>query len=54
MVNRGDAVGLDTWWSLLMEVVMPDLPRRLRARRPVITVSEYLRLRNARDKSQLN
>jgi hypothetical protein len=52
MVNRGDAVGLDHWRELPMEEqmafripisVMLDLPR-LRARYPVITVSEYLRL----------
>jgi hypothetical protein len=52
MVNRGDALGLDTWRSLPMEEqmgfripisIMLDLPR-LRAHYPVITVSEYLRL----------
>ena len=52
MVNRGDAVGLDTWRELPIEKqmafripisVMIDLPH-LRARHSVITVSEYLRL----------
>ena len=52
MVNRGDAVGVDEWRELPIEKqmafripisIMIDLPR-LRARQPVITVSEYLRL----------
>ncbi len=52
MVNRGDAVGSDEWRGLPIEKqmafripisIMIDLPR-LRARHPVITVSEYLRL----------
>ena len=52
MVNRGDAVGSDAWRELPMEKqmafripisVMIDLSH-LRARHPVITVSEYLRL----------
>ena len=52
MVNRGDAVGLDTWRELPIEKqmafripisIMIDLPY-LRAHYPVITVSEYLRL----------
>jgi hypothetical protein len=52
MVNRGDAVGLDDWRELPIEQqmafripisIMFDLPH-LRARHPVITVSEYLRL----------
>jgi hypothetical protein len=52
MVNRGDAVGVDEWRELPIEKqmafripisIMIDLPR-LRARYPVITVSEYLRL----------
>ena len=52
MVNRGDAVGLDTWRMLPIEKqmafripisIMIDLPH-LRARHPVITISEYLRL----------
>jgi hypothetical protein len=52
MVNRGDAVGVDDWRELPIEQqmafripisIMMDLPR-LRARHPVITVSEYLRL----------
>ena len=52
MVNRGDAAGLDEWRELPVEkqmafripiTTMIDLPY-LRARHPVITVSEYLRL----------
>jgi hypothetical protein len=52
MVNRGDAVGSDEWRDLPIEKqmafripisIMLDLPH-LRARHPVITVSEYLRL----------
>ncbi|KAF8481624.1 hypothetical protein DFH94DRAFT_825446 [Russula ochroleuca] len=52
MVNRGDAVGSEEWRELPIEQqmafripisVMLDL-RHLRARHPVITVSEYLRL----------
>lgn len=52
MVNRGDAVGKDEWRELPIEQqmafripisVMLDLPH-LRARHPVITVAEYLRL----------
>jgi hypothetical protein len=52
MVNRGDAVGSDEWRVLPIEKqmafripisIMIDLPH-LRARHPVITVSEYLRL----------
>jgi hypothetical protein len=52
MVNRGDAVGSDEWRELPIEQqmafripisVMLDLSH-LRARHPVITVSEYLRL----------
>jgi hypothetical protein len=52
MVNRGDAVGSDDWRVLPIEKqmafripisIMIDLPH-LRARHPVITVSEYLRL----------
>ena len=52
MVNRGDAVGQETWRTLPIEKqmafrfpisIMIDLPH-LRARHPVITVSEYLRL----------
>jgi hypothetical protein len=52
MVNRGDVVGSDEWRELPIEKqmafripisIMIDLPR-LRARYPVITVSEYLRL----------
>jgi len=52
MVDRGDAVGSDEWRELPIEQqmafripisVMLDLPN-LRARHPVITVSEYLRL----------
>ncbi len=52
MVNRGDALGSDEWRELPIEnqmafripiSVMIDLPH-LRARHPVITVSEYLRL----------
>ena len=52
MVNRGDAVGLDTWRELPIEKqmafripisIMMDLPH-LRAHYPVITISEYLRL----------
>jgi hypothetical protein len=52
MVNRGDAVGSDEWRELPIEQqmafripisVMLDLPH-LRARHPVITASEYLRL----------
>jgi len=52
MVNRGDAVGSDEWRELPLEdqmafripiSMMIDLPH-LRARHPVITVSEYLRL----------
>ena len=52
MVNRGDAVGSDEWRKLPIErqmafripiSIMIDLPY-LRARHPVITVSEYLRL----------
>jgi hypothetical protein len=52
MVNRGDALGSDEWRELPIEKqmafripisIMIDLPR-LRARHPVITVSEYLRL----------
>jgi hypothetical protein len=52
MVNRGDAVGSDEWRDLPIEKqmafripisLMLDLPL-LRARHPVITVSEYLRL----------
>jgi len=52
MVNRGDAVGLDEWRELPIEKqmafripisIMIDLPH-LRARHPVITISEYLRL----------
>jgi hypothetical protein len=51
MVNRGDAVGLDTWRELPTEKqmafripisIMVDLPY-LRAHHPVITISEYLR-----------
>ncbi len=52
MVNRGDAVGSNDWRVLPIEKqmafripisIMIDLPH-LRARHPVITVSEYLRL----------
>jgi len=52
MINKGDATGLDEWRSLPIEQqmgfripisVMLDL-RRLRARHPVVTASEYLRL----------
>ena len=52
MVNRGDALGLDAWRVLPIEKqmafripisIMIDLPH-LRARHPVITVSEYLLL----------
>ena len=52
MVNRGDAVGVDEWRVLPIEKqmafripisIMIDLAH-LRARHPVITVSEYLRL----------
>jgi hypothetical protein len=52
MVNRGDAVGKDEWRELPIEQqmafripisIMIDLPH-LRARHPVITVSEYLSL----------
>ena len=52
MVNRGDAVDRDDWRGLPTDKqmafripisIMLDLPR-LRARHPVITVSEYLRL----------
>ena len=52
MVNKGDAVGWEEWRKLPYEqqmgfripiTLMFDLPR-LRARRPIITASEYLRL----------
>jgi hypothetical protein len=52
MVNRGDAMILDEWREIPIEKqmafripisIMLDLPR-LRARYPVITVSEYLHL----------
>lgn len=52
MVNKGDAIGWEEWRSLPYEqqmgfripiTLMFDLPR-LRARHPIITASEYLRL----------
>jgi hypothetical protein len=52
MVNKGDAIGLEEWRELPYEqqmgfripiTLMFDLPR-LRARHPIITASEYLRL----------
>lgn len=52
MVNKGDAVGWEEWRELPYEqqmgfripiTLMFDLPR-LRARHPIITASEYLRL----------
>jgi hypothetical protein len=52
MVNKGDAIGWEEWRKLPYEqqmgfripiTLMFDLPR-LRARYPIITASEYLRL----------
>lgn len=60
MVNKGDAIGWDEWRHLPYEqqmgfripiTLMFDLPR-LRARHPIITASEYLRLHGLAPESE--
>ena len=60
MVNKGDAIGWEEWRELPYEqqmgfripiTLMFDLPR-LRARRPIITASEYLRLHGQSPESE--
>jgi hypothetical protein len=60
MVNKGDAIGWDEWRDLPYEqqmgfripiTLMFDLPR-LRARHPIITASEYLRLHGQAPESE--